>query len=414
MGFWGNLLNGQKRYDRDKKIAVTGSVTDRLKLARSARTNPEILYYLAQQDLDPGVREAVARNKATPIHASSVLASDQNQDVRLALANRLTKLLPHLSPDRQSQLYQYAIQSLGTLALDEVLKIRIALSSALKDQAKAPPKIVGQLARDIEREVSEPVLKFCIALSDEDLLEILKGHPSGWAVQAIAGRKSVSEPVSQAVIDTDDVEAGLILLENRGAKISTQTMTNIVEKSKTVAQWQKPIAIRKNLPPELAKELSHFVDESVRLILSERTDYDAHVMDEISEVVRRRLDMMDEAEAGGVSAEDRVRQMIRAKTLNEDAIADALGVKDKELATVALAALVRTSRSTMEKIMALQAPKPVVAVCWKAGLSMRMCLRIQQELALIPAKEQLLPRGGTDYPMEEAEINWQLEFFGLK
>lgn len=413
MAFWNKLFSSEKRDIRDRKNALSNNVDDRLKVAKSPKTQPELLYYMAQNDPESSVRQAVAKNRATPVHASSVLAQDKDVDVRLALANRLVRLLPNLSQDKQGQLYNFAIQSLGTLAIDEVLKIRIALSSALKDHAHAPPKVVGQLARDIEQEVSEPILKFCAALSDEDLLDILRTHPAVWAVQAVAGRASVSEEVSQGVIDRDDIPAGLILMDNKGAKISTKTMSTIVEKSKTYTQWQKPIAIRKNLPAELAKELSEFVDSKVRDILLQRTDYDSKTRGEISEVMRRRLDFMDESDTIKISPEDRVRQMIRDKALNEDAISDALAVKDKDLVIVALAAMARTTKSTVETIMSLNTPKPVIALCWKAGLSMRMCLRLQQELALVPPKELIYPRGGTDYPLEPDEIKWQLDFLGL-
>ena len=414
MAFWDKLLGKKDRDSRDRKNALSQNSADRLKVAKSPKTQPELLYYMAQNDPEPAVREAVAKNRATPVHASSVLAKDNDADVRLALANRLMRLLPNLSQDKQGQLYNFAIQALGTLAIDEVLKIRIALSSTLKDHAHAPPKVVGQLAHDIEREVAEPVLKFCAALSDEDLLDILKTHPAPWAVQAVAGRASVSEEVSQGVIEREDIPAGLILMENKGAQISVQTMSNIVEKSKSHPQWQKPIAIRKNLPGDLAKELAQFVDETVKAILLERTDYDKMTMEEITKVVRRRLDFMDQADTVKVSAEDRVKQMIKDKKLNEEAISDALAVKDKDLVIVALAALAKTNKATVEKIMSLNTPKPVIALSWKAGLSMRMALKLQQEMALVPPKELIYPRGGTDYPLEQAEIKWQLEFFEIK
>ena len=288
MSLLGDLFNRQKRLKKAQAAAVSKDAAERLKLARSPRTPPELLYYLAQHDPDAGVRLAVAGNRATPVHASSVLATDHDVDVRLALGNRLMKLLPNLSKDKQGQLYAFAVQALGTLAIDEVLKIRIALSTTLKDHAHAPPKVVGQLARDIEREVSEPILKFCLALSDEDLLDILKGHPDAWALQAIAGRKNVSENISRTIIDIADEETGLTLLENNNSLIAIDTMKTVVEKSKTLKKWQKPIAIRKNLPVELAKQLAEFVDDTVKAILMERTDYDKVTMGEISQIIKRR------------------------------------------------------------------------------------------------------------------------------
>lgn len=401
-----------KRYEQEKEIARSDNVSARMKLARNRATHQEILYYMAQNDPDPVVRKAVAANMATPVQASSIIVADSDQDVRMALAERLVRLLPDLSSDKHSQLYAFAIQALGALALDEVLKIRTVLASTLKDELQAPPQVVGQLARDIEREVSEPILRYCVALSDTDLLDILRGHPASWAVQAIAGRPMVSAAVSEAVIDADDEPAGLLLLENKNADINEDTLGKIVEKAKTFASWQKPTALRKNLPPRIAKELAGFVDQSIRTLLEERTDLDPETMDEISSIMRRRLDFIDAGEQAA-TAEDRVKKLIADGKLSEETIADAMGVRDREFVIVALAAMARTSRVTVEKVVAMHAPKPLLAVCWKAGISMRMALQMQKELAQIPSRELIYPRGGTDYPMDKTELEWQLEFLGI-
>lgn len=425
MSFWKKILGQDqsglppkqtrdpKRYESEKTIAKSDDVAARLKLAKNPKTHQEILYYLAENDPDPEVRRAVALNGTTPVQASTLLAQDKDIDVRLALAERLVKLLPHLGTDRQSQLYAFAVQALGTLAMDEVLKIRVALSSTLKDHGDTPAKVAGQLARDIEREVSEPILRYCAALDDKELLDILSGHPASWAVQAIAGRQIVSAPVSAAVIDTDDVPAGVILMGNNGADISLETLGQIVEKSKHVPQWQKPVAMRKNLPADLARELATFVDQSVRNILLDNTDLKAEDLEEISKIVRRRLDFMDEAGASTETLEQKVRRMAREGRLGDETIADALAVREKDFVVVALAQLAKTNRGTIENIVAMKAPKPLVAVAWRAGLSMRTALQLQKELANIPSKELLLPRGGTDYPMDDKELKWQLEFLGL-
>ncbi len=409
----GKTKRNEERYGKEKQVAMSEKTSDRMKLAKDPKTSQEILYYLAQSDPDPNVRKAVAKNNSTPLHASPMLAQDKDQDVKLALAERLVKLLPDLSADRHSQLYAFSIQALGTLALDEVLKIRMVLASTLKDELHAPPEVVGHLARDLERAVSEPILRYCVALKDEDLIEILKGHPASWAIQAIAGRPKVSMPVSAAVIDTDDVSAGVLLLENKNAQISGDTLGVIVEKAKQFPQWQKPVATMKNLSPEMAKSLAGFVDQSVKDLLLARTDLDQGTMDEITTTMRRRLDFIEEGEQNKSTPEERVKKMIAEGRLNEEAISDAMGVRDKEFVIVALAAMVHTSRSNMENIIAMHAPKPILAVCWKSRLSMRLALQLQKELCQVPPKELIYPRGGTDYPLEQKELEWQLEFLGL-
>ena len=414
MGFFSKLFGSKTKgdaYEEEKKIALSGNVKDRLKVAKNPKTHQEILFYMAQTDGSAEVRLAVAGNKTTPVQASEVLSKDKNEDVRLVLAGRLAKLLPDLSRDKQGQLYKFAVEALGNLALDEVLKVRVALSSALKECADTPPSVAGKLARDVEREVSEPILRFCIALSDEDLMDILKSHPASWAVQAVASRPMIAASVSQAVIDTNDVAAGRILMENKGANISLDTLTDIVEKSKQYPEWQKPVAMKKNLSPELLKELAGFVDLSVRNVLLERTDFDADIMEDVSSTVQRRMDFMGQAENETLA--DRIIRLYKAGKLNDEVFGDALSMRDKEFVSAGLALLLKTRPENIDKIFAMGAAKPVVAICWKAGLSMRLALRLQQDMAKVPHTELIYPRGGTDYPMKDADLIWQLEFLGF-
>lgn len=414
MGFFSKIFGKKSKaeiYEAEKNIALSDNVKDRLKVAKNPKTHQEILFYMAQTDGSAEVRLAVAGNKATPVQASGVLSKDKSEDVRLALAGRLAALLPDLSSDKQGQLYKFAVEALGNLALDEVLKVRVALSSALKECADTPPSVAGQLARDLEREVSEPILRFCIALSDDDLLDILKSHPASWAVQAVASRPRIAAPVSQAVIDTNDVAAGQILMENKGADISLETLKDIVEKSKQYPEWQKPIAMKKSLPPELVRELAGFVDLSVRNILMERTDFDAELMEDVSSTVQRRMDYMEQAD--NETLEQRVLRLYKAGKLNDEVFGDALSMRDKSFVSAGLAVLLKTNQANIDKIFAMGAAKPIVAICWKAGLSMRFALRLQQDMAKVPHTELIYPRGGTDYPLSEADLKWQLEFLGL-
>lgn len=403
-----------KSYAEQREAMQSGDVKARMTLARDSATNREILYYLAEKDPEPKVRKAVVENKSLPLQASPVLAADSDMDVRLALARRLVELLPDLSQDRQSQLYAFAVQALGTLALDEVLKIRIALSSTLKDHAQAPPKVAGQLARDVEREVSEPILRFCAALSDADLLDILKDHPAGWVVEAIACRESVSEKISKAVIETENPPGGRALLQNEGAALSESLLHTIVDMARRLPEWQKPAAMRKSLPVSVAKDLAEFVDASVRDLLLKRGDFDESMTEEIAAVFRRRVDFAsaDGGSEGGNAAE-RLKSLIDAGALTEATISDALAMRDLDFVAGAVAHMAGTSEAAVRRIFGMKAARPIVALAWKASLSMRMALQLQQEAGQVEPKDLIYPRGGTDYPLSQEEIDWQLEFLGL-
>ena len=411
-----DLIKGKSsdedRYALEKKIAKEGSKSERLALAKNKKTRQDILFYLAEKDSDPTIRQAIAKNKSTPLHAAAILAVDTNEDVRLELVSRLVTLLPELAQDQQSQLYAYAVQALGALALDEVLKIRKALSSTLKDHAYAPPKVAMQLAMDMEREVSEPILRFCVALSDKDLMKVLSDHPATWAAEAIAGRKKVSSQLAKAIIQKENEKAGTILIKNKGAVIDQAVLQEIVERAREFPEWHEPLATNYKLSEEMAKILSRYVNARVRKLLSKKGGYNLQETEIITDAVDRRIKMERKFEKTE-NIIDLVNQMLSEGSLNEEAVGDALAIRNEDFVIAAIACLSGSKRSDVQKIFAMSAPKPICALCWKANLSMRLALELQKQMGKVPTKELLYPKEGTDYPLSEEDMQWQLEFLGL-
>lgn len=404
------------RLDGDEKvIAENGNEKDRLMLARDVSTSQEILYYLADKDPSTAVRRAAAGNPSTPLQAAPILSKDKDEDVRLIIARRLVKILPPLSQDKYSQLYAFAVQSLGMLALDEVLKIRKALTETLKDYAGTPPALAAQLAKDLEREVSEPVLRFCAALSDNDLVDILKTHPANWAAEAVAGRKQLSARVSEAVIDTGNIVAGKILITNEGAEITPALLETIVLRAREYPEWHKPLAGRKTLPPLMARKLAAYVDKSVRKILADRSDLDQDMIADITRIIERRMEYEDERRKSFDRSNpiERARKFVNSGDLNEEVIADALAMRDRDFVIAVLALRTNASINDVEKVFDVKAPRFICAICWKAGFSARLALKLQQALGNIKPASLIYPRGGTDYPLKEEEMRAQLEIIGI-
>ncbi len=414
---FGKLFSKGKKLleSEEKRIAEKGSERERHALAKDEHSSQEILYYLALHDPSKKVRKAVAGNASTPLQASSLLAKDKDQDVRLIIARRLVKVLPTLTAEKYSQLYAFTVQSLGMLALDEVLKVRKALSETLKDHAYTPPAVAAQLARDLEREVSEPILRFCAALSDDDLVDILKTHPANWAAEAIAGRKKLSARVSEAVIDTGNVRAGKALIMNEGAEITSRLLETIVERAREYPEWHKPLASRKALPPLMAMKLAAFVDGAVKKILLERSDLDAVTIGEITAIIKRRAEF-EEARKKSIDKTDpveRAKKLHAAGDLTEEAVSDATSMHDRAFVMAALALRTKSTIADMEKVFDVKAPKSICAICWKAGYSARLALKLQQGFGAVKASALIYPRGGTDYALSEEEMRFQLGIIGI-
>jgi len=312
-------------------------VRKRLTLAKDIQTNREILFYLAENDPSPKVRTAVAKNTATPYHASQSLSKDANKDVRMALAERLVSLLPDISMDKQSRLYAFTVQALGNLALDEVLKIRRALTATLKDHAYAPPAVAMQLAKDIEREVSEPILRLCTVIKDKDLAEILASHPAEWAAEAVAQRSKLSSILSLAVVKKGQSKAGALLLRNKGAEINEAVLHEVIERAQDFPEWHEPLVSEHQLPPEMAVRLSRFVDASIRKLLLEKGQYDKETIEIVSDATKRRMALQD-AKPSGVDDANTIKQKVHSlhaeNKLDESVLSDYLALQDKEFISV--------------------------------------------------------------------------------
>lgn len=96
-------------------------------------------------------------------------------------------------------------------------QVRTALAEALGSCAHLPREIARALADDVEP-VALPMLACSPALSDTDLIEIVRAGGEARRV-AVAGRETVSEPVSAALAETGGEAALLALIDNRGAWI---------------------------------------------------------------------------------------------------------------------------------------------------------------------------------------------------
>ncbi|MGM0422395.1 MAG: DUF2336 domain-containing protein [Pseudomonadota bacterium] len=402
----------KKRYEKEKKIVATSNLDKKRKIAASSKSHPEILYYLAA-DKDVEIRRSVARNNKTPLQASDVLVRDKDEDVRLLLAERLVRLLPDLAEDMQSQLYAFAVKALGTLARDEVDRIRASLSSALKDHAFAPPSVIKQLAKDIEREVSEPILRHCTKLSDEDLIEIISHHPAEWAVEAVSKRRNLSEDATEKLIDTVDEKQGRVLLENGNIKFSRVLLEKIIEKSRAYLSWQEPVALRPELSYDLAQQLVGFAQDAVINVLANRKDFDKQTADEIADMVRRRAEFAA-TDNPFETLEQKVNRYAAEGKLNTTTLMDALAWQEEGFVKLAIARLAGVHQLIVEKIFASQSAKSIVSLCWHAGLSMRLAVELQKTMGRVPISGLIYAKSGIDYPLPEADMIWQLEFFGIE
>ncbi|MEE3626692.1 DUF2336 domain-containing protein [Nitrospirillum sp. BR 11752] len=414
-------------YETAKTVAAGGDVAARVALANSPDTRPELLYYLADDD-DERVRGAVVTNAMTPVRAFGRLARDPSERVRALLADKLTRLLPDLSRPEVGAMRDVAFAALELLAADQVIRVRTALSSALADVECAPPKLAVTLARDVAQDVAGPVLRWCMALSDEELLDILSRRPEPWVVEAVAGRRTVSQPVGDAVVAMGDHQSWATLAGNPGADLSPKARRLLAERGHTpiggvaagdgAEEVPDPNALigGPGAPPagpaQVSQRLADAVQDAIRDGLAGQ-GLDREGVEAVVAAAARRLDWAA-GYAKREGAAEKAARLAAGGGLNEDVVCDALSWGDRDFAQEAVALLARVPADAVRRILATQSPKAVTALAWRAGFSMRGARTLQARGAGIAPRKLLNARLGTDYPMTDVEMHWHLELFDIR
>lgn len=184
--------------------------------------------------------------------------------------------------DREKTLMFNIIQQL----VHEVeVSVRVRLSEKFADNPDVPPDLIKMLASD-ELDVAYPVLTKSKVLQDQDLIEIIRLRTEEYHL-AITLRSDLSEGVSDALIETENVGVITRLLKNEGARISLAAMSYLVEQSRRVDTFQEPLLRRTDLPEDLAKKMFVWVSSALRNYIVDRYTIDGATVDQLLEQAAR-------------------------------------------------------------------------------------------------------------------------------
>ncbi|MFA5120755.1 DUF2336 domain-containing protein [Zavarzinia sp.] len=402
-------------YEEQRDRLESGTLAERRDLALHEDTRPEILFYLAE-DEDETVRRSVAANPSTPHQADHHLTQDTAEEVRRELARKVARLLPNLPPGEQDKLRDRVIELIDILARDQLPSVRRVLAEELKRSAEVPKPIVQRLAYDLDLIVAAPILEYSPLLNDDDLLEIIATCRVEGAISAIARRRELPEAVSDAIVATLDIPAVTALLANPSARLREEVLDKVIDAAASIEVWHQPLVLRAELSMRAIRRIAGFVASSLVDQLMRRSDLDEETAVTLARRVRERVSA-GEHEAPRQHFDDLMAALTekhRRGDLDEAVIDQALEAGKRDFVVAALAVRSGLKPSAVRQVLGSRLAKPVCALVWRAGLSMRLALKVQRQIALIPHNGILHPRGGINYPLTPDEMVWHLEFFSLE
>lgn len=195
------------------------------------------------------------------------MARDKTVEGRTRLASAVGDLYVEANERLTDRERALMTDILDQLVHDMEMSVRRALARRFAKLPNAPRELILKLAND-EIEVARPILVESGVLRDAELIEIIH-HRTMQHHLAIAMRRSLSEIVSDALVETNNVDVIRTLLENHDARISRTTMEYLVEQSRRVNEFQEPLVRRKDLPRDLAKRMTYWISAALRKYIVE-------------------------------------------------------------------------------------------------------------------------------------------------
>jgi uncharacterized protein (DUF2336 family) len=151
---------------------------------------------------------------------------------RIDILERITDLFisgaKHYSKD-QIDLFD---DVMTRLARTVVAKTRSEVAERLAPIAKAPTHLIRMLASDDDAKVAGPVLAQSTCLAESDLLQAARTASQGH-LQAIAQRASLSEAVTDILVERGDRDVVRSLVRHTGARFSKTGLHRLVDRSRS-------------------------------------------------------------------------------------------------------------------------------------------------------------------------------------
>ncbi len=157
---------------------------------------------------------------------------------------------------------QIAEDIFRALVKDVEVRVRESLAAHLKNSPDLPRDVALALAKDVDS-VALPMLKFSEVLTDEDLIEIVRGQNETKQV-AIAQRRAVSSHLADALIDTGNENAVARLVANEGADLTKKSLNRVMSEYEKSVAVSDSLARRPNLPASVSEHLIEVLTERLQ------------------------------------------------------------------------------------------------------------------------------------------------------
>lgn len=302
------------------------------------------------------------------------LAREPSSEKRRLLLREVTDLFFTPASERSGDETALYGDVLAQLSSDMEEAVRAELAQRFAPAADAPRELVRKLAADTIA-VAGPVLRDSPVLTEDDLLDVVRTQGQEH-LRAVSGRESVSEAVSEVIVERGDDETVDRLVRNDGARLSRKTSEAVIDRAQANPALHEAVVGRASLPPDLLNEMYFVVESRLRQqILEQNRQLDPALLDQALSAGRTRVAAGDGAlPADYAKAEAYVRELRAAGALNPQMLARFLRSGGQTEFLIALAELADIDFHTARHIVDSRELDALAVVCKSADLDRALFL----------------------------------------
>lgn len=253
--------------------------------------------------------------------------------------------------------------------------VRQELAERFSARANAPQRLVRRLAYDEVAQVASTILQSSPVLTDQDLIGVVQTRGQAH-MRAIGRRASVSEPVSNAIVEHGDDETLGVLLSNQRASLSRRASEVVVDRAKGNPQLHEATVSRTDLAPDLLNEMYFVVEARLRQkILDQNALLDPALLENALAAGRARIATADGSLPSNYAESlVRVEALKATNSLTPQVLANFLRSGDQTDFIVALTLLADLDFHTVRRILITRELDALAVICKAANMDRSLFL----------------------------------------
>ena len=255
------------------------------------------------------------------------------------------------------------------LATEIEISVRSLLAQRLAPIANAPANIMRILAGDDEIKVAYPVLAESERLDDAILVQSARSK-SQEHLLAISRRKTLSEVITDVLVERGNKQVILSTAKNRGARFSVAGFCRLVKRSDGDDALAECVGSRPDIPRPLLLVLLETASELVRAkLIAENRHSRPEIHHAIATITNELRDNVQVESTNHADAQALIRSLKDSGQLGDATIQTF--VKNKEFAevTAALAHMCNVSVDVIQQAMLQDRPETILILAKAAKLS---------------------------------------------